>query len=105
MAKDDGLSEIDRATLLSLADDPCIEGVWTKLVRSYSREIRVVRRFFIREIVCNLKLAAKVESWPDHLRHAEICEHLASFFRGEGGLPRPLPGRVCGTCRFSQKGR
>jgi hypothetical protein len=89
----DSVSEADRATLCELANDPCIEQVWTKIVKSCGEEVNVRLRFFVREIISNRSLATRAEIWPDYLANAERAEHLAKFFRGEAGLFPPLPGR------------
>jgi hypothetical protein len=93
MAQDDTLSKIDRATLIKLADDPCIEEVWTKIEQSCGEGVRLWQRFLIRQIVCNRNLAAKVEAWPNYQSGAGMAEDLTNFLSGKGGVHPPLPGQ------------
>jgi len=91
--EDHKISQADRATLLKLADDPCIEGVWTKIVKFCGTGANLLLRPFIRDIISNRRLAARAAIWPDDLAYAKKAEHLGKFLTGEAGLFPPLPGR------------
>jgi hypothetical protein len=93
MSREENIDVADRAALVKLAQAASIEEVWTKIERSCGKQNRLKRRFFIRDILEDRRLAAEADAWPDYRANAMRARSLAGFLMGCGALFPPIPMR------------
>ncbi len=71
----------DRPILFELANDPIIEQVWAAIEKLCGPQMRVVMRFFIRDMLGARRHAMAADDLPDYLTNAKKADDVASFLK------------------------
>jgi hypothetical protein len=82
------LDPADKAHLVRWRkDDRRANEIWANI----GAASKLVARIFIREVLTARRLSEAIDDAPDYLKYSEYADGLASFLRGSGRLPPPMP--------------